>query len=451
MKKILALILCVIAIINLTACLKKGYEVGSDETLQPSTSPESMNIDEYDDINTKSAVAAPVYPEGFEFEDYDSRLTIWDENLVEEGYINAINSFAGKIAPIVLKGKTENAMISPISLQMALALAGSGANGTTQEEILTVLGVEKQGTDYLAEQNANLFRLLYLDNKVGQLKIANSLWLQKDIIFHDEYLKNAADNFYASLYQVDFAEEDTAKLMSKWIWENTNKVLKPKLQLSPIQIMSIINTIYFKDEWTERFEEKDTAPSSFHLANGEETECDYMNQTFAVHGYLKGDGFTSSTLGLKNNGSMVFILPDKGVSTDDLLATPEIIFESMKQENEKAGKVIFQIPKFSFGSDFALSDSLNTLGIKDAFNSKADFSGITDGIAYISDIAQQTHIAIDEKGVEAAAFTQIMYCGAAMSNENIAEMILDRPFIFAITSNQGVILFMGVVNNPLNN
>jgi serpin B len=174
-----------------------------------------------------------------------------------------------------------------------------------------------------------------------------------------------------------------------------------------------------------------------------------MNMTYNIaHGYTKGEGYTRSSLSLKNSGSMIFILPDKGVSVDELLSTKEKVALLFNGEEKDAGKVIFQIPKFSFGSNLDLNGTLKAMGITSAFEGNADFTGITDDVAFISGVEQQTHIAIDEKGVEAAAFTKIDYAGSAPSNGKVAKMILDKPFIFAIKAYDGTILFVGVVNNP---
>lgn len=70
-------------------------------------------------------------------------------------------------------------------------------------------------------------------------------------------------------------------------------------------------------------------------------------------------------------------------------------------------------------------------------------------MAFISKIRQETHIAIDEKGVEASSYTQIDYCGAGMP-EDKADMILNRPFIFGIAAYDGTLLFIGVCENPVN-
>ena len=69
-------------------------------------------------------------------------------------------------------------------------------------------------------------------------------------------------------------------------------------------------------------------------------------------------------------------------------------------------------------------------------------------MAFIIKIRQETHIGIDEIGVEASAFTQIDYVGAAQPIDR-AEMILDRPFIYGIVTGDGTLLFAGILENPL--
>ena len=119
----------------------------------------------------------------------------------------------------------------------------------------------------------------------------------------------------------------------------------------------------------------------------------------------------------------------------------------MKTEKRSCGEVVWKIPKFEFGSQCDLTKALQAMGITKAFQSDADFSGMTDDIAFISSVEQHTHIAIDENGVEASAFTQIDYCGAALPDGK-AEMILNRPFFYGITSSNGTLIFVGVCNNP---
>ena len=66
---------------------------------------------------------------------------------------------------------------------------------------------------------------------------------------------------------------------------------------------------------------------------------------------------------------------------------------------------------------------------------------------FVSDIKQNSHIELDENGVTASAFTEIGYVGAALPDGR-AEMVLDRPFLYAIVNENGVVIFVGICDNP---
>ena len=135
------------------------------------------------------------------------------------------------------------------------------------------------------------------------------------------------------------------------------------------------------------------------------------------------------------------------VSPYELLSSPDEIERIFEEGEDDYGEVVWKIPKFSFDSEFKLKDHLKELGIKEAFNPNADFTCITDNMAYISNIQQETYISIDEEGVEASAFTQIDYVGSAQP-EGRTEMILNRPFIYGIIAPNGNLIFIGIYTNP---
>ncbi|NLB42633.1 MAG: serpin family protein [Clostridiales bacterium] len=391
-----------------------------------------------------------VYPKAYAFEDSDSRREIYDQNPVDDSLFKALNDFSYKTSALILRDTGENINYSPLSLYFALSLAASGADGETKDELLTLLGVSD--IEVLSKQCGNLYRTLYRDNEIGKLKIANSIWMDDDmngdpIVFKNDFVKNAAENFYASSHSVDFADKRTGVGMARWVSENTNGTLSPTIETSPEQILTILNTVYFYDQWINRFDKNKTIEDVFYLSNGREIEVDYMNQTFGSAGFHRGEGFTRASLSLKNTSSMIFILPDEGVSTYDLLSNPEQIQDVFNDGESFWGEVVWKVPKFSFSSKLEMNDVLKSLGINSAFQSNADFTGITDHMAFISDVKQETHIAIDEDGVEASAFTQIDYAGSAPPDGR-ADMILNRPFIYGITAPNGSLLFVGVCENP---
>ena len=70
-----------------------------------------------------------------------------------------------------------------------------------------------------------------------------------------------------------------------------------------------------------------------------------------------------------------------------------------------------------------------------------------DGV-FLSKAEHAARVAIDEEGVTAAAYTVMMEAGAAEPPDEEIDFTLDRPFVFAITSQDGLPLFIGVVNTP---
>lgn len=384
-----------------------------------------------------------IYPKAVASDDYDGSLKQQMDNPVESSFIASVNNFSYNTAQVLLKDTTDNFNYSPLSLYYALALAGTGAGSQTQQEIFNLLGVSSN--EELSKQSSNLYRLLYSDNNISKLKIANSLWLDNDVKFKDSFVSNAADNFYASTHSLDFSDKDSAKAMSDWISENTDNILVPNINLNPDDILSIINTIYYYSEWLDEFNKKLTKQDTFH-GESKDIKADFMSQTKHSTGFLKGDGFSKSSLFLKDNGSMTFILPDKGVSISELISKKGSVQDLFEEGEQGIGKVVWKIPKFKFDTACNLKDTLKTLGIVKAFRETADFSDITDEMAFIGDVMQNTHIGIDEKGVEAAAFTQLLYAGAS-TNDGEAEMLLDRPFIYGIKKD-GILVYIGVCNNP---
>ena len=66
----------------------------------------------------------------------------------------------------------------------------------------------------------------------------------------------------------------------------------------------------------------------------------------------------------------------------------------------------------------------------------------------MSQVQHAVRIAVDEEGVTAAAYTLETLYGAASPPDEEVDFVLDRPFVFGITSHDGLPLFVGVVDRP---
>ncbi len=394
-----------------------------------------------------SAKPAPLVAPAFG--DVEAKQSIREDNRVSQAALDAMEQFSMHTASRILSEEKGNTLYSPYSLYIALALAASGAEGATQKEMLSLLGGNSPGNiSRLAADTGKLIRLLHTDNEIGRLKTASSLWIQQGNSFKKKYESLVSSSFYASMYNVDFAQKETAEKMGEWVREHTGGQISPSIQPDSQQVMAILNTLDFKDEWSDAFDESQTVQGVFYPEEGGRVNATFMSRNYYTADYTKGDRFASATLRLKNGGAMTFVLPDKGVSVKELVATPEKTRALLPASGKTAYKLELKVPKFDYSSELELVKALQAVGMKTPFTDQAKFSLMSDTPVFISQITQNTHIAIDEKGVEAAAFTQLLMASGGLPAGGPAELILDRPFLYSITAANGTVLFTGICRMP---
>lgn len=402
------------------------------------------------------AVAQPAIPQKASEDNPGAWSKTLEENPVDQAFVDSLSAFAYRSSASVLGGDTDasadtpaNRTYSPISLYYALALANEGAVGQSHDEIDAVLGTPAGIS--APEQCGNLFRTLAVDPS-STVDLANSIWMAKDNPFEQSFIDTATNQFYATPFSVEFATDATDQAMSAWITENTGGTIKPDVKTDSDLLISIINTIYFKGGWSDTFDTADTAPATFHAASGD-VEVDFMTQRVdSLANFRRTDDFLRASLGFTGGATMTFVLPAEGVSAEELLADEQRLSAAFEVDANKDeyGFVTYVVPKATFDTTFDLVPALKRLGMETPFSDQADFSNLTSTPAFISSVKQESHVSWDEEGAEASAYTSIgISAMAALPPEGEeVELRLDRPFLFQITSSQGIPLFVGVCGNP---
>ena len=183
---------------------------------------------------------------------------------------------------------------------------------------------------------------------------------------------------------------------------------------------------------------------------GGEQEVSYMHCTDSGTTIVQGKGFLRYSRSLLGIGRMTFVLPDEGTALSDLLGSLEQVRALLNDGEAIRADVDVMLPKFAFQDRFDLNDPLKALGIGIAFSDSADFSGMCDLAAKISRVIQESYVGVDEKGVEAAAYTMVAMNESAMEPEDLPtiDFHLTRPFLFVIEARDGTVLFIGTVTSP---
>ncbi|MFA5712678.1 MAG: serpin family protein [Bacteroidales bacterium] len=348
---------------------------------------------------------------------------------------------------------SENMMISPLSLNIAMAMCRNGAVGETQRQIEEGLqmgdGVESINS-YFQKMSSQLTKV----DKKSTLHIANSIWYHNNFLVKESFLTTNGEWFNAQISTLDFSSPQTLNTINSWCSRETNGKIESILEeISPLEVMFMINALYFKAPWSKKFKREHTQPQSFYLANGEEIKVPTMNGN--VKGAIFQEGEVKALTIPFGNGAFNFTvaLSNTIPNTISTLKTTELW--DRIASNSTLETVDLYLPKFKFESEINFNDILKALGVVDAFDSqKANFSeiveGATAGELVISKVLQKTYIAIDEEGGEAAAATSVGMGLTAAPQEPLTFRV-ERPFLFLIWEHStSTILFAGEVGNPAN-
>jgi serpin B len=369
---------------------------------------------------------------------------------------NGINALAfdlyGK-----LRSEDGNLFLSPYSISTALAMTWAGARGATEQEMAKTLHFDL-GQDQLHPACGQLIERLNAAGKAGdfELDVANRLWGQSDYKILTDFQKTVKTFYGADIAPADFQKnaEGARKEINGWVEKKTKDKIKDLLQpgvLQPLTRLVLVNAIYFKGAWTTAFDKKATTTRPFTLENGKKVNVPMMRQ---VKDFAYAEDETVQVLELPYKGnelSMIVLLPR---TVDGRKALEEkLTVENLNRWTGAAShkRVDVQLPRFKSTSQFELSNTLNELGMKDAFSPQADFSGMTGNrYLFISAIIHKAFVDVNEKGTEAAAATAVtMREACAPPKEPPVEFRADHPFVFLIRDNpSNAILFLGRVMNP---
>jgi serpin B len=370
---------------------------------------------------------------------------------VSEDFRQSLWAFAGKTSGAALEAEPyNNSLYSPLSLYYALAMLEAGAAGGTKEDLRTLMAA---GDADIGKELSNLYALMAGAREGSIEQVANALWIKEELLANkDEGLKadwldQMANHFYASAFAVDFTDPDTSEKMSRWVEEQTHGKIKPEIDVSdPLLLLVLMNTLYFKAEWIDRFD-PDLVNGPFYGERTMNLEASYLSRLFKQHPAVRTDRFVSTSVQLKS-GSIDFILPASGVSPENLLEDPSFLTDLRKTEPDFYD-IDFKLPQFTYKNKINILEKMDGLGLTAMVTDNPDFSAMYEGEIWVDGISQEAFIALDEKGIEAASYTEIAMVGSAPPQETeVIEIHLNRPFIYVISDQAGAPLFVGIIRNP---
>ncbi len=410
------------------------------------------------EIQLQLLVAKPNYPRlsaypvehgGQAYENwYNDQQALHDQ---PAGYADSLKGYFASVISRVFNGQSgENVACSPLNLYIALAMLAETTDGESREQILDLLHAPDIET--LRTQAKQVWEGHYNDDGLTTSILANSLWLKNGYPYNKETAQLLAEQYYASVFHADLGSEEANQALRDWLNEQTGGLLKEQaatLKLDSRTDMVLASTVYYQVQWQNEFSEKKNTQATFRAPSGNREET-FMHQELSYGPYYWGERFSAVYLPLEDNGRMWLILPDEGVSPEEITDEVAVFLSDPDTRESKSIIVNLSVPKFDISSNLELSDTIRALGVTDVFQTGiADFSPIfPDDNGFIDQIKHAVRVAVNEKGVTAAAYTVIGRCGAGMPLGEEIDFVLDRPFLFYVESQDGLPMFTGIVNEP---
>ena len=363
-----------------------------------------------------------------------------------------------------------NLLLSPYSIQTALALTFAGADGETKAEMQRTLHFPKKEAtihESFASLAADLRRVEKAKPPGGpstpiELNVANRLFVQKRYQLLPPFLETAKEHYLAPLEQLDFGEAEAArKHINHWVEKQTKDKIRdlvPSGVLNANTRLILANAIFLRAPWADPFLKSATKSAPFRVRGEDRRNVPTMANR-GTYGYGLRAGF------------QIIAVPYDGAGLQFLIALPQdpkglpavearLTAEFLTLNKHLTPKLIdLYLPKFRIEPpSVSLAKSLQNLGLKTAFDQppgSANFDRVaprlSDAYLAISEVLHKAYLALDEEGTEAAAATAVAMesYGSPAPAPRPLEIRVDRPFFFAIQHvPSGACLFMGRVTDP---
>ena len=356
------------------------------------------------------------------------------------------------------EGQKSN-IISPISVTYVLGMLNDGAAGNTAKEITSVLGFGENNKLAVNEFCQKLIQEAPETDPSVTLKIANTVISNdyRQVRLAPQYQTDMENYYEAEVASLDFSNKtDALNHINGWCNDHTEGMI-PKIlsenELDKEALLLLMNAIYFKATWTDKFDANDTKDEAFTTEDGVQKTLPMMHRKArAICG--ENDIYTILNLpyGSGDKWSMRVLLPKEGKTIDDVINSlnQESWQEFSDMHSWEPPIVDIKIPRFSTAFETDLKKPLSALGAPSMFDSKkAQFPYISSNFndIYVSLMKQKAAIEVNEEGTKASAVTVAVMGETAIGpigKDMNTDFHCNRPFVYVIQeASSGTIFFLG--------
>ena len=346
-----------------------------------------------------------------------------------------------------------NVVLSPVSAGLDLAMALNGATGETAAQMQKTLALEGVDLAAINSANSDLIKILRTPATDVTLSVANAIYAdQHRAPLRDAFVSEVKKWYDSEVANLDFRSAQAPGVINGWADKETHgKIPKIVDSIDPNEVTMLLNAIYFKGQWTHKFDKSNTHNAGFTLESGAALTVPRMSQS-GKFDYFETQGMQAIRLPYgKGDLAMIVLLPSKPSGLEALEVALNLDTWKSWDARLSSQQGTIELPRFELKNTYDLNRPLEALGMVRAFDPRAaQFSKMSSTQISISDVKQFTYLKVDEEGSEAAAVTSIGMVAMAMPRPTQPfHMIVDHPFLCAIEDRRShALLFIGAIYDP---
>lgn len=360
--------------------------------------------------------------------------------------INSTNTFAINLFRTQIG--MDSKVLSPLSVAYLMGMLANGANGNTQEELMNALGMKDKSLNDINEAYKAVINMASRLDRQTTINIANCIAVNKQVKLKDNYAKSMNDMYDADVENISFASPKALEQINGWCSKQTDGMI-PKIidQLDANATAVLMNAIYFKGTWADKFDKKATQTENFRGYTRDIKRVQMMHQSHKFYYYSNND-LAAVRLPYGNGTyTMTVILPNEGTSTTEIINSLDIKKIEKIGNNMEECIVDLKLPRFTTTTKTELNKPISQLGVASIFQpDKADFGNMSNSPMFLSSMFQKAKIEVSEEGTKAAAVTAGIMMMSALPDKAPRRVSFhaNRPFVYMITErNTGAIFFIG--------
>ncbi|KAF7803115.1 serpin-ZX-like [Senna tora] len=376
--------------------------------------------------------------------------------------------------------KGSNFVSSPLSLHIILSIVAAGSSGETLKQLLSFLGSESiNDLNSSCSEVVSSVRNAEENTESGGpiISFVNGTWVERSFGLKASFEEIVKHLYKSKIEVADFINKayEVEDEVNSWVENATKGLIRqllPSGSLDEDTKLVLVNALYFKGSWDQKFDPSKTSTRNFNLLNGQIIRVPFMTTRFFTldEYYYKSfenfkmlkipyqSGINNTTTTLKF--SMYFLLPHHNDGLPNLIHTlnsnPTFLNQNFGLKREELDEL--RIPRFKFCFNYfdAIRD-MKDLGLTLPFL-PGDLTEISDSsllseILCVSNIVHKAFIEVNEEGTEAAASSVAIlraYACAGRIHFQKPSFVADHPFLFMIREETSMaVFFVGAVLNPL--